>query len=50
MHWRSKLLHLSSHTPEGFRSLSIPVYRGSTVVFDKAADIIDDWRPSAGQS
>ncbi|QBD75796.1 cystathionine beta-lyase [Ktedonosporobacter rubrisoli] len=44
MHWRSKLLHSSSHTPEGFRSLSIPIYRGSTVVFDKAADIIDDWR------
>jgi cysteine-S-conjugate beta-lyase len=44
MHWRSKLLHPSSRAPEGFRSLATPVYRGSTVIFDKSADIIDDWR------
>ena len=44
MHWRSRLLHASKHAPEGFRSLAMPVYRGSTVLFDKAAEIIDDWR------
>jgi cystathionine beta-lyase len=44
VHWRSKLLHPSTHASDGFQSLVTPVYRGSTVVFDKAADIIDDWR------
>jgi cystathionine beta-lyase len=45
VHWRSKLLHPRTHaSSDGFRSLVTPVYRGSTVVFDKAADIIDDWR------
>jgi cysteine-S-conjugate beta-lyase len=44
VHWRSKLLHPSTHVSDGFQSLVTPVYRGSTVVFDKAADIIDDWR------
>ena len=44
MHWRSKLLRPSTLASDGFQSLVTPVYRGSTVVFDKAADIIDDWR------
>lgn len=44
MHWRSKLLHPSSHAASGFRSLATPVYRGSTVLFEKAADIADEWR------
>ncbi|MDE2411386.1 MAG: cystathionine beta-lyase [Sphingomonadales bacterium] len=44
MHWRSKLLHPAPRAPSGFRSLATPVYRGSTVVFDKAADIADEWR------
>ena len=44
MHWRSKLLHTSTHTSTDFRSLSAPVYRGSTVLFGKAAEVIDDWR------
>ncbi|MBS0374720.1 MAG: cystathionine beta-lyase [Proteobacteria bacterium] len=44
MHWRSKLLHSRTHTPKDFRSLTVPVYRGSTVLFDQAADIVDDWR------
>jgi cystathionine beta-lyase len=46
MHWRSKLLHPSRRAPEGFRSLAPPVYRGSTVVFERTADIRDDWRQS----
>ena len=44
MHWRSRLLHASRHAPKNFRSLSTPVYRGSTVLFDTADQIIDDWR------
>jgi cysteine-S-conjugate beta-lyase len=43
VHWRSKLLHPSSHPSGEFRSLATPVYRGSTVLFDKATDITDDW-------
>lgn len=44
MHWRSKLMHPASRPSREFRSLATPVYRGSTVLFDKAADIVDDWR------
>jgi len=44
MHWRSKLIHPAASAPENFRSLATPVYRGSTVLFDKAADIADEWR------
>ncbi|GLQ89831.1 cystathionine beta-lyase [Dyella flagellata] len=47
MHWRSKLLHPSSHAPGGFRSLVTPIYRGSTVLFEKTADIADEWRQEA---
>ena len=47
MHWRSKLLHPSRRAPAGFRSLAPAVYRGSTVVFERTADIRDDWRQSA---
>ena len=44
MHWRSKLLHPSIRTAGEFRTLATPVHRGSTVLFDKAEDIVDDWR------
>lgn len=44
MHWRSRLLHPSAHAPPDFRSLVTPVYRGSTVLFNKAAEIVDNWR------
>ena len=44
MHWRSKLIHPGAHAPGGFRSLAMPTYRGSTVVFDSQADLSDDWR------
>ena len=46
MHWRSKLIHPSAQAPSGFRSLATPVYRGSTVIFDRQADIVDNWRQS----
>ncbi len=44
MHWRSKLIHPAVHAPANFRSLSVPTYRGSTVLFERQADVSDDWR------
>jgi cysteine-S-conjugate beta-lyase len=44
MHWRSKLIHPGAHAPGNFRSLTTPTYRGSTVVFERQADVLDDWR------
>jgi len=41
--WKTKLIHSDAHAPEGFRSLSTPVYRGSTVVFPNAAAVQDTW-------
>jgi len=41
--WKTKLIHSDAHVPEGFRSLSIPVYRGSTVLFPDAAAVDDAW-------
>jgi cysteine-S-conjugate beta-lyase len=44
MHWRSKLIHPGAHAPGGFHSLVTPTYRASTVVFERQADVSDDWR------
>src|SRR5258707_4736446 len=44
MHWRSKLIHPGAHAPANFRSLTTPTYRGSTVLFERQADVSDDWR------
>ncbi len=44
MHWRTKLIHPAAKAPEGFKSLSTPVHRGSTVVFDSVAEVVGDWR------
>src|SRR5580658_8966855 len=44
MHWRSKLIHPGTHAPGNFRSLTTPTYRGSTVLFERQADVSDDWR------
>jgi cystathionine beta-lyase len=41
--WKTKLIHSDAHAPEGFRSLSTPVYRGSTVLFPNAAAVDDAW-------
>lgn len=41
--WKTKLIHSDVGIPEGFRSLSTPVYRGSTVIFPNAASVSDDW-------
>jgi cysteine-S-conjugate beta-lyase len=44
MHWRSKLVQPQSLAPAGFKSLTTPVHRASTVLFDRQADVVDAWR------
>ena len=41
--WKTKLIHSDATVPEGFRALSTPVYRGSTVLFENAAAASDRW-------
>src|SRR6516162_246118 len=41
--WKTKLNHTEAQVPEGFRSLSTPVFRGSTVLFPNAAAVNDEW-------
>jgi cysteine-S-conjugate beta-lyase len=41
--WKTKLIHSDARPPEGFRSLSTPVHRGSTVLFPNAAAVQDTW-------
>ena len=41
--WSTKLIHSDAKIPEGFRSLSTPTYRGSTVLFRNAAAVRDEW-------
>jgi cysteine-S-conjugate beta-lyase len=41
--WKTKLIHSDVRVPEGFRSLSTPVFRGSTVLFPDAAAVDDRW-------
>lgn len=44
MHWRSKLIHSQNKASQNFNSLATPVFRGSTVVFEKTSDIVDSWK------
>jgi cystathionine beta-lyase len=44
MDWRTKLLDPKPLARQDYASLATPVYRGSTVVFDDQAAVIDDWR------
>ncbi len=41
--WKTKLIHSDARIPEGFRSLSVGVERGSTVLFPDAASVKDEW-------
>jgi cystathionine beta-lyase len=41
--WKTKLIHSDTKVPQGFRSLSTPIFRASTTVFEDAAKITDDW-------
>jgi cysteine-S-conjugate beta-lyase len=42
-HWKTKLIHSDAKVPEGFRSLTTPVHRASTVLFADAAKLTDVW-------
>src|SRR5215469_1642048 len=46
--WKTKLIHSEARVPAGFRSLATPVYRGSTVLFDDAAQVDDRWNQYDG--
>jgi cysteine-S-conjugate beta-lyase len=41
--WKTRLIHSDAHAPEGFASLSTPVYRGSAVLFHKVGDANEEW-------
>ena len=41
--WRTKLIHSEARVPEGFKSLAVPTYRGSTTLFESAAQVRDTW-------
>jgi cystathionine beta-lyase len=45
LHWRTRLIHSTAQAPAGFRSLTTPVYRASTTVFNTLADAYQSWRP-----
>jgi cystathionine beta-lyase len=36
-------VHPARSAPDGFRSLTVPVYRGSTTLFEHASEIVDTW-------
>ena len=41
--WQTKLIHSDAKIPQGYHSLTTPVYRGSTTVFPSAAAVRDTW-------
>ena len=41
--WQTKLIHSDAKIPQGYRSLTIPVYRGSTTLFPSASAVRDTW-------
>jgi cystathionine beta-lyase len=41
--WKTRLIHTDAKTPEGFESLTPPVYRGSTVVFPDTSSAHTEW-------
>ncbi|MGJ4903161.1 cystathionine beta-lyase [Bradyrhizobium sp. HKCCYLS2058] len=42
--WRTRLIQPEVEPPSDFVSLAPAVHRGSTVVFERLADVRDDWR------
>jgi cystathionine beta-lyase len=44
MDWRTRLLDPKPQARQDYTSLATPTYRGSTVVFDDQAAVIDDWQ------
>ncbi len=41
--WKTRLIHSDASAPGGFKSLSTPVYRGSTVVFSDVGAANEQW-------
>jgi len=41
--WKTRLIHTDASVPEGFRSLAVPVYRGSTVIFPDSGSTHTEW-------
>jgi cysteine-S-conjugate beta-lyase len=41
--WNTRLIHSDAKVPQNFCSLATPTYRGSTVLFDRAADANEEW-------
>ncbi len=41
--WKTRLIHSDARIPQNFRSLATPTYRGSTVLFERAADANEQW-------
>ncbi|HEU0054510.1 MAG TPA: PLP-dependent transferase, partial [Longimicrobium sp.] len=41
--WKTRLVQPRVEVPAGFRSLATPVYRGSTTLFEHAAEVRDHW-------
>jgi len=41
--WKTNLIHSDAKIPAGFHSLSVGVQRASTVLFQTAASVKDDW-------
>ena len=48
LHWRTKLIASPLKAPSGFQSLAPSIHRGSTVVFNRLADAVDDWHQRGG--
>ncbi len=46
--WKTRLIQSDARVSTAFRSLATPVFRGSTVVFDRLADARDDWTADDG--
>lgn len=44
MHWRTKLIQSEVQVRQDFKSLVPAVHRGSTVLFDRVSEVIDDWK------
>ena len=44
MNWRTKLLNPAPRARRDFSSLTTPVFRGSTVLFDDQTAVRDDWQ------
>jgi cystathionine beta-lyase len=45
--WKTKLIHSDAKIPEGFRSLSSPITRASTILFPNASSTNSGWDPYA---